>query len=281
MAEDLDAAPVAPPAEPVVEPPTEPADLEPGDLVDAEKAKGLIAALKATREEAKAAKAQAAKVSGLEQQLAQAQPYVQFLQNNPQLMQQQQPRPQEPPPQPNQDPTLRAFAKELDYYDGQGNLNVDRAKSIQNLIQQEARKIATEIVGPLAQTTYNDAATRNWNQAITEKLPNGVAIDQNLLRAAWQEVARQNGALVADPRVVRVITNNVLLEQWRNSPLGVPSTPPPGPPVHTDAPGGGPPKPRVNMSDTERRIIGDRMNEKKYTELTKDFVPGRTNVLED
>jgi len=55
MAEDLDAAPVVPPVEPVVEAPTEPADLEPGDLVDAEKAKGLIAALKATREEAKAA----------------------------------------------------------------------------------------------------------------------------------------------------------------------------------------------------------------------------------
>ncbi len=277
MTENLEDPVVAPPVEAVVEPPADPAELEPGDLVDGEKAKGLIAALKATREEAKTAKVQAARVAGLEQQIAQLTPYANFVQNNPQLL--QPPQPVQPPP--GGDPDLMELAKSLDYYDENGNPDLDRAKRHQSIIDRQARKIAAEMVGPLAQSTYNDAATRNWNQAVTEKLPNGQAIDPNLLSAAWKEVSRNNPALLADPRVARVVVNTVMAEQWRQSPLGTSPPPPPGPPVHTEGTGASPRQPRVQMTDAEKKIIGQRMDSEKYLKLTKDFVPGRTNVLED
>lgn len=282
MAEDLEAPPPPPVAAAVAEPPTPPeppADPDEADAVELPAGKHVpLAALKASRAENQALKAKAAENDTLRAQLAQATPYVQFLQQNPQLMQ----RPQEQaPPQQGGDPELVELAKSLDYYTPQGQPDLERAKRHQGIVQREARKMAEQIVGPLAQSTYNDASTRNWNAAVQERLPNGQAIDQQLLRAAWQEVSRQNPAMTADPRVARVIVNTVMAEQWRTSPLGPPPAAPPGPPVRTENTGGPPRQSRTAPSDAERAIYKDRMTDEKYMALTKDFVKGRTNVLED
>ncbi len=284
MADDLDASvpsgavatdpPVTPPAE--VPPP----DPDEQDAVELPAGKHVpLAALKSVRAENAALKAKAAENDSLRSQLAQATPYVQFLQQNPQLMQ----RPQEPlPPAPvGGDPDLVELAKSLDYYTPQGQPDLDRAQRHLGIVQREARKMAEQIVGPLAQSTYQDASTRNWQAAVQEKLPNGQPIDQTLLRAAWGEVARQNPAMTADPRVARVIVNTVMAEQWRTSPLGAPPPAPPGPPVRTEHTGSGPRQPRTAMTDAERAIVKGRMTDDKYTALTKDFVKGRTNVLEE
>ncbi len=272
MADDLDAPalPVAVPAEPVT-PPAEvpPPDPDEQDAVELPAGKHVpLAALKSVRAENAALKAKAAENDSLRSQLAQASPYVQFLQQNPQLMQ----RPVEPPPAPvGGDPELIELATSLDYYTPQGQPDLERAKRHQGIVQREARKMAEQ----------NDASMRNWQAAVQEKLPNGQPIDQTLLRAAWGEVSRQNPAMTADPRVARVIVNTVMAEQWRTSPLGAQPPAPPGPPVRTESTGANPRQPRTAMTEAEHAIVKDRMSDEKYATLTKDFVKGRTNVLED
>ena len=238
-----------------------------------------LSALKAVREENKALKERAGQADRLAQENAQLRPYADFVQQNPQLYQR--------PPTPSitqhaADPKLERIARSLDFYTTDGKPDLTRAKAHQDLVRDEAREMAQEVVGPLAMNTYERQANTNWQRAATAKLPNGQPIDTGMLTAAWQSVGRQNPALLADERVVRIIENNVIAEQMRAAPLGMPAPVIPGrPPVVTEGQGRAPGT-KARMNDSERQLVeGRNIDDAKFADLTKGFQHGRMNALED
>ena len=279
----LDPEPATPatPAEPEPAAPAEP-DPDEAIAVDLPEKGGKhvpIAALKAVRDENKTLKEQASKAQQYEQWINQNKPYVDFIQQNPQLLQQQ---PRQAPAPADADPDLVELARSLDYVTPQGQPDIERARKHQGIIRKQAMQMAQEIVGPLAMNTYNDQANRNWQAAVQEKLPTGQNIDPNLLATGWRELQRQNPAMLADPRVVRILINNVVAEQMRANPLGYKQPAAPGrPPVVTENVGAAP-RTSNRMNDTQRAIVsGRKIDDKKWGELTAGFNPGRMNVLED
>lgn len=282
MADDLNLE--APPVEtpPVVETPAPPVDPEDAadEAVAVETPQGKMVplpAIKALRKENKELKKQAGKVDQLEQWQRDAAPYVEFVQRNPHLMQ-----PQQPAPQQGDDPALVEIAQTYDFYKAGGGYDLDKAKRHQTNVRREAQQIAQQVVGPVAMTNYNAQATANYQKAVAQKLPNGVPIDKALLDTAWTELYKQNPAVLADPRAVQIMVNNVKMVQLEASPM--PPTPraPNGPPVVTENVGPRPGAPGTRMNDTQRAIVQNRgIDDKKFGELTAGFTPGRMNILED
>lgn len=286
MADDLnlevDETPGPPAQAPAATPPPTPqADPDEAQAVEVPNAGKMVplAALKAVREENKGLKAQTARLEQLEQYARDAQPYVDFIKQNPQLVQQRQ---QPQAPTADADPKLVKIAKSLDFYTTDGKPDLERARNHQALIREEAQEIANQVVQPVAMNTYSQAAQRNWQTAVQEKLPNGAAIDTNLLTIAWQGVQRVNPAALADPNTIRFIINNVMAEQMRANPTMYQQPAAPGrPPVVTENVGARP-NASNRMNDTQRAIVAGRgIDDKKFGELTAGFNPGRMNVLEE
>ncbi len=271
--------PGSPSAPPVIE---TAADPDEADAVELPAGKHVpLAALKAQREENRGLKAQLAQAQPVMQWAHQHKPVVDFIQSHPELL---SPRPEPAPPPAGADPQLTELARALDYYKADGTPDLDRAARFNSIIDTRAEQKARAMVAPVAGTLLNQQSERNWQSAVSEKLPGGHPINVHLLADAWRAVAGYpNGAqILADPRAVKVIVNTVKMEQMESGgafPLSHPAAPG-RPPVATEGQGA-PPRSRVVMTDTERAIVGGRMDDKKYSELTKDFKPGRPNVLED
>lgn len=281
VVEDVGAPP--PVAEPAPqEPPPPPVDPDEADAVELPAGKHVpLAALKAQRDENRTLKAQLAQAQPTLAWAQQNKPVMDFINQNPQLL---QPRPMQAEPPAGADPQLIELARALDYFKADGTPDLDRAAKFNSIIDTRAEQKARAMVEPVAGTLIHQQSERNWQQAVAEKLPGGQAIDAALLADAWRAVASYpNGAhILSDPRAVKVIVNTVKMQQLEKGGQ-LPSMPaaPSGRPVVTEPQGSQPRGPRTVMNDTERAIIGTRMDEKKYNEYTKDFKPGRPNVLED
>lgn len=272
--------PVAP-AEPVV-PVVEPvADPDESDAIELPTGKHVpLSALKAQREENKALKAQNAAAQPILQWAQQNKPVMDFINQHPELL--KPPTAQVAAPA-GADPELVELARLLDYFNPDGTPNVERAGKFNVLLNTKAEARARAMVEPVAGTLLHQQNERNWATAIAEKLPDGRAIDPTMLADAWRAVqAYPNGqGILADPRAVKVITNTVKM-QMLEQPGQLPHAPeaPGRPPVVTEGQGNRPQGQKAR-TEVEKALTGDRMDDKKFHEYTKDFRPGRPNVLED
>lgn len=269
----------AEPAAPVVEPPADPDE---SDAIELPTGKHVpLSALKAQREENKALKAQLAQAQPSVQWTQQNKPVMDFINQHPELL---HPRAATPAAPVGADPELVDLARLLDYYKADGMPDTERAAKFAAVIDVKAEKKARAMMEPVAGTLLQQQNERNWQSAVAEKLPNGQGIDVALLTDAWRAVqAYPNGAgILADPRAVKVIVNTVKMQQLEQV-GGLPQMPPaPGrAPVVTEDQGRRPAGPRQTMTEGERAIVGNRMDDKKYHEYTKDFRQGRPNILED
>jgi hypothetical protein len=270
---DTPAAVIDTPA-PVVETPADPDDAQ---AVEVQGTKMVpVPVVKALREELKSLKESANRAATLEQQLAQARPYQQFMEAHPELVRQTL---QPPAPDPGTDPKLVELAQMMDYYKSDGKPDIDRAKKYDALLTERATAIANQMVQPLAQSTAQQQATSNWQQVVSQaKLPNGQPIDANILGEFWRHLPVSE---TAKPQVAAMVRDLAMMEQIRRSPLPAAPSAPSTPPIHTESIGRIQ-QPAQRMSATERRVASERgMTEEKYTKLTSDFQPGRMNPLED
>lgn len=269
-------SPAAPPAEASIDPDeAEAVELPAGKHVP-------LSALKSAREELKATKAALQAAQGDVQFAQQNRPVLTFLQQHPEIL-----RPQQAPaatPATGPDPQLTELARALDYYKTDGTPDLDRAAKFNTILNARAMEQARAMVDPIAGSILHEKSEQNWRAAVSEKLPNGQAIDVSLLTSAWQDVLRypNAGQILADPRAVKVIVNTVKMQQLESGGQ-LPAQPaaPNQPPVRTEPQGAQPRGPRNVMTDAEKAIVGSRMDDKKYHEYTKDFRPGRPNILED
>ena len=275
----LELEPVTPPpapAEPVTpEPPPAPVDPDEAQAIEVQGGKMVpLAALKAAREEAKAAKETASRVTQLEQELAAAKPYEQFVKANPSLLQPQVPA----APPPGADPELVELAQSLDYYKADGTPDTTRAAKHQTIIRREASKMAQQMVAPVAQSHAQAQSNANYAVVVHEKLPNGQPLDQRILNQMWASLPVDQ---TANPAVAALVRDLTIAAQLRQSPLPPNPAPPSQPPVHTEHLGTTVRR-TTQMTPTERGVAQQRgMSDEKYSTLTKDFTPGRMNPLED
>ena len=271
-------APEAPPAD-VVPPEAQPAEVESVD-VGGQKYVPLAAVL-AERSEKRALKEKAARADALEQYVNESRPYVEFLKNNPQLLQPRQPDPvpsAAPQTPPADDPETLEAARLLDFYmgDGSGRLDATRGAKLRAMIRAEAEKIADSRVKPIYDQTYQSQSQVNFQRALQLKDPNGRSPSEASLRQIWQTVGPE---ITADPRAAGILAMTALgIDAMGQRPI---VAPPASAPLMTEASGGTTRSVRP-LSDLERKLAAERrVPEVKWQELTKGHKVGHTNVLED
>lgn len=275
-----DASVVVAPVDPVVETPADPDEV---DAIELPQGKMVpLAALKAARGESKSLKMALESAQGDVQFAAQNRPVLDFIKQHPEILRPQAQAPSASVPAAGDDPLLLELAQSLDYYKTDGSPDLVRAAKFGKILKREAETMARQMVEPVAGTLLHQQSQRNWEAAVQEKLPNGQPIDVKLLTSAWTDVLQYPNAahILADPKAVRVILNTVKMQQLESGWTPQQPTAPGQAPVRTE-PVGHAPRTKVVISEAERAIVGGRMTDQKYTELTKDFKPGRPNVLED
>jgi hypothetical protein len=276
------------PAEPVAEPVAEPAAApepvaahEPDAVEVAGQRMVPLAALQAAREEARTLKQKAEQVDQVSAWYQANRPYVEFLQNNPDLL---KPRPAAPAPPPaptppEQDETLTQLARTLDLYTPEGKPDATRAAVIRNLVKSEAQTIAQEAVKPLEAMTTRERANANLQYAYSATTPDGHKADPEVLKQIW---ANGDPKVLSTPEgAAMAVLMAVGMSQFARQPQAPQPAAPNQPPVVTE-PVGGRNINRAPISEFEQRIANVRgIAPQKYAELTRDFKPGHVNVLED
>lgn len=269
------AAPPAEPPAPAETPAPDPiAALEAASEEDLKKLdpNGLLAALKAERAEKKALKETAQKAQALEQEIAQARPYVQFLQAHPELL---QPRPADPvPTAPSVDPEAVQYAKEFDLYTPEGKPDIEKAQRLLKFHDDRASRKAREAVQPIEALTDQQLSAAMFHQVANMPAPNGQKVDADALKQLWASVPAR---LSKDPGVAALL--HAAAAGFTRTPATVAA--PAAPPVVTEAAGKVPTR-TLSISALDKAVAAHKgMDETEFANLTKGFVKGRTYQLED
>lgn len=239
-----------------------------------------LAALHAAREEAKALKQKASQVDQVLGWYQQNRPYVEFLQNNPDLLKprQAQPEPVKALP-PEQDDALVQLARTLDLYTPEGQPDAKRASVIRNLVKSEAQSIAQEAVKPLHEQSVQERAQTNLRDAMNASLPDGRKPDPQVLQHIWRST---DPKVLATPEgAAAAVMMAVGLGSFVQPPAPPQAQPVLSVPVVTE-PSGGRNVNRAPVSEFEQRIMQVRgITPQKYQEYTRHFKSGDANVLED
>lgn len=234
----------------------------------------LDALLKA-RHELKEAKGRAQEADALRQYAGQLEAVIRATPQPPQTT--------TPPPAAVADPDLVELAHSLDFYTREGQPDVARAEKHAAIIQRQATKIAQAMVKPLATQSHQERAALNYQRALATRAPDGRQPRPETLTWMWQNLPAE---LTADPRVAQTLPALALgLDVLSGGdPLPRSPAPPDREPVHTEASGGtgDVSRSRAVLSPLERAVSTNLgMTEEAYRAATKDFRPGRLNVLED
>ena len=269
----------APPVQQAVapEPPPDP------DEADAIEVNGTplvpLPALKAARSELKVAKERAQRADALEQKLAQLQGQLEGYQQVTQQL--RQPAQSQAPAQPAKaDPRAVTFAQRLDLYkqdaSGQAVPDTEKAQEILGIIAQVAGQSAAQQIGPVKERANQERSAQNYLWAIQQKAPNGQKVNPDLITQMWRSFPAEH---TADPQVAQTLVMTALGADLLRQPTQ--PAPPAGHPIVTEAVGGNP-RTRPVMSTIEQNVAKERgVDPAKWVELTKDFVKGRANVLEE
>lgn len=266
------AAPAPAPAAPVAPaPPADPVEPEAVDVGGEQMVP--LRALIAERNEKKALKERGGQ---LEQYYNQTKPYVDFINQNPDLLK----RPQQPapPPEPPKtaDPRAVKWAQKLSLYTPDGKLDVDTAAELLTDQADVARQQAQAAMRPHVQQTEQERSARNYQQAANAVLPNGVKPDQVALASMWRGLPAN---LTADPQVATILQLAAIGASVAGQRPVV--APPPNAPLVSE-PSGGQPRPAGRISELEKRVAADRgVSETKWAELGKGFTAGRSSQIED
>jgi len=293
-AEPVQAAPPAPPVDDDVDPPDAVVDASGRKLVP-------LDALKATRQELKAAKQLAQGVEELRAAAAQGQQLGQFfaelnplltkLRNRPDIvaniMNAQEPPPMGPPSPyaPPQDPGEAILSKQdaedlartLELYTPEGSPDLHRARKIAFYMRRTGREEALGATAPLTQSmAYGQAGTlKQQYSQVRDKA--GRTVNPAVLEQIWNIVPPE--LIARDPNVAGIL---YYAARGYSSHHGLDEpTAPPRTPLFTESPGGRPQASGSPLSDFDRAMQrATQLSDKQYTERASGYKPGAINVLE-
>ena len=279
----------APPA--VAPPPPAPVVAAPPVVPEPEPEEGVVelggerlvplAALQAERQQRKQLGERAALADRLEAQLNENRPYVEFLRNNPQLLQRQAPAPaapQPPGPAPS-DPRAMRIAQRLSLYTPDGKPDLESAQDVLAVAREIAVETSRQAVAPMVHQSMGAQSEANFRTVLTGlKDADGRPPTEQSLRAVWNAVGPQ---ATSDLQVAGMLG---LLAIGADRSLGgvkSPVAPPAQQPAFSES-SGGQPRPRAVMTGLETQIATDRnIAPTKWQELTKGHQTGRPSVLEE
>lgn len=195
------------------------------------------------------------------------------------ILQQPQAPPQPAAPQgptPEQTAELEEVARDLEFFNQDGSLDLVRAGRHQTRIMAAAQKIARQEVAPYQQQAAQSRAQSVLNEAKNLKDPvTGEQADPQILAGLWNKVANQPGGMetLTNPEAAMFIWGQAMnLTRWGKAqqggarpPVAAPAAPaaPLGAPVFVEASGGGHAPPV--MSAMERKIARDMgMSDSEY-----------------
>ena len=259
-----------------VAPPEPPPDPDEVDAVDLPGGKHVpLTALKTVRAENKSLREKAAQSEVLAGQLAQLQGQIAGYQQVQAQLRQPQPAPQ--PSQP--DPTAITFARSLDLYtqdaSGQAVPDVAKATQILGIMANVAQQASGKLVQPLAQQIAEQRSSVNYQWALGVKDPDGKTLPKELVDEVWRSMPTE---YTANPEIAKTLVFAAAgMDRMRQAP----KVSPPAPPVFTEGVGATP-RARAVMSELETRIAAEKgIKPEDWAKHTKDFVKGRTTILED
>jgi hypothetical protein len=214
VSDEIPAEPAGAPEEPAAPPPPPPVEEQAAapvpdadaddDVIEIPTGEKLVplSALTAAREKAKASKAEAERAKTLEAELTQlrsqvnaSQPYIDAAKAMLEARQQQQAPPPPTGPTPEDVAELEEIARDFDFYDKAGQLDLEKAARHQKRVTQTAAKMAQAEVTPILHRTLSQDALTMLARAKNTKLPNGETADADILEDLWSRVARQPGGL--------------------------------------------------------------------------------------
>lgn len=263
-------------------PPAADEEIDPNavDLKDEARVRGLLAELSRQRGVVRDLKPKAERAAALEQEIAQARPYVDFLRSNPDLL---KPRPTTPAADPQADPEAMAAAQLYDFYTPKGEPDLVKGAAHVRMVRQEAQRIAQQTIQPYAQQSAQEKSNFNYHAVLQMKDPQGRTPSPEAVTQIWRQILSEpNGlAITADQRAAAFLAMAAFgIDRMTHKAPGDP-VPRAGPVLETEA-SGGHPRSRPAMSATEERIAAQRgIKPEKWQELTKGFVAGRSTILED
>ena len=242
-----------------------------------------VGALKALREELKT-RPKAEDMAALQQAVAEARPYVEFLKAHPEIL---RPQPQQAQPakepNPQDDPGLVDLAKTLELYDAStGKPDVGRAAKIRDMTRAEAHTIAQEAIAPATQQTYQTQLQANLHWMSQLKDADGRPLDGSFINSTLKAIygalpEKEALRVLADPHVAEVVGYTALGRQAAQRKSG--PKPPTAVPLHVETAGGGT---EIALSESSKklaRLAGK--SDKDWAATAKRFKPGAYNSLED
>lgn len=239
-----------------------------------------LSALLTERREKQTLKEQAGRVAELEQWRRDNEPYVQFLQNNRELLiQRVQPEPApRAPAAPAVDPDALEAARLMDFYRADGQPDVEKGARWLALQDKRSGRIADERVQPMRERTQHEQASINFQRALQIKDANGESPSRESVEAIFRQMPPE---LAADERVSMVLTLAAMGADRMKTPRKAVVAPPSAPPLITETSGGNP-RTRPTLTPLEERIASDRgISATKWQEHTRGYQPGRPTQLED
>jgi hypothetical protein len=234
------------------------------------------AALIAERTKRQHAESKATRADELERYVSESKPYIEFLKANPQLLQPRQPEPVPAPASPVDDPDALEAAKLMDFYTPEGKPDAARGAKWLELQDRRSQRVAQATVQPLAQNSAQERSTVNFQRALQMTDADGHKPNEQVLRSLWQQMTPEQ---TANPAVAGLLVSQAFGLDRMYGKRAIPA--PAKAPIETEA-SGGRVQPALKMSDLETRIAGERKTSpQQWSELTKNYKPGRPNVLED
>lgn len=217
-------------------------------------------------------KAKADKADKLEADLAQLRPYLEHLQQHPELMKKEE----TPEIAKIGDEEAERFARHYELYSAQG-LDLARAKRIIADQRADTRRVATEAaqeaVRPLAATSATQMSRQNFVWAAQEAQKRG--IDPNVVAQTWSQVPAE---LSQHPEVAQLLLRASIGDAvfTGKAQPGAPRVEP----IFSESPGGQ--RQTYQISPLEQKIAqGAGIKESDWTKAAQAYQPDAVNSLED
>lgn len=277
-------ADAAPPVIEVVKPPEEDGEPDGIEAPDGEKYVKLSAVTtarakaQALRAELETAKAEAgksaekdARIAELTQQLQQVTPYARAYQAAVEAQSRQPQKPAEPTPE--QSAKLQEVARNLDFYNTDGSLNLSRAQAHLDLVREEARAIAQAQVQPYEEMTTAQQSGFMLQRALITTAPDGTQPDPAVLQEVWNRLDRRLTASAAGAAQAFSVAlgHSALLGKLKGK--AAPAAPVPEP-LETERAGGKDVTP-VALRDSDRKLARDMgLTDKQYAETLAEMPAG-------
>lgn len=204
----------------------------------------------------------------------QAQPILQRIQSDPELLEAVKAgRLPDRAPETEDTSALAELAKTLDLFDASGKPDLARAQKLNDLVQAHAKTLVDAQIKPLADRTAEQQSTVNLERLKQMRLPDGTSVDPSILDSWFAALGAEKtqDPNVANTALMQSIGHQVLTGKKFSRPVSAP--------IVTDTAGGR--TSRVELDTTHKKIAKELGVSTDSFQQGIEAVQTRNGVLEE